>query len=171
MSHYPYAPGLNQEDKHGTYFSVLPNELLKLLNLYYYYPIKITIYSSIIDTDEYFLEVNVERYYNGKKRDVTDFSFHLKEFILFLMDAPEGKSYPEHNSHDESYSGMSIEKFKNHITIMSYSMIGNIELVYDAYETSVLIEKLQKIRSNIGIYMHLNLSSLEIKTKLQKYSY
>ena len=173
-----FAPGLNQEDKLGTYFSLLPNELIRLIDIYYYHPLKIYV-TSFPDIDpneprptDYFLSCLMVGYCNGKINERISISFEISELLAILLDPIKDKYYPTADYLDISLTNMvQVHTLVNQTSLSVSTVISYIEILYDAYKTKKLIEKLETIKADIEKYLNRNLSAQEIDTLLEKYAY
>ena len=165
-----FAPGLNNEERNGLYFSLLPNELIKLLDYFYYFPIKIDVLSVAgYDGSIYYIDAIFYRYYvhrNAINNDLFNMGFHMPKFLNFLLDSIN-EIYPE----DRKHSHIHVKKELNQINITLNTMSETIQIVYDNYEKNVLIKKLQKIHSDIEKYKRIGLSHVELNVKIQEYPY
>lgn len=170
-----HAPGLNGEEKEGTYLSLLPNDLIKLLDFFYYFPLKIKVnsVSTYEDEPELFVDIFIIRsFYSGKNRDSVQTGIRLYEFIEFLSNPILSKIYPELNFENDSYGNMDYVQIlilKDGLEIYISTALSTITIVYDDYETKMLLKKLKAIQTDANKYQIM--SRDELIKKLEKYAY
>jgi hypothetical protein len=151
------GPGLGSEDKRGRYFSLLPIELLYIIQDYYYYPVKITITDFNENTS---METLIERIKGEQDIDSINTKLNLNEMLNSLRRG--GRHYVgklgislEGPEVDFVYSGSDV----------------HIKIQYNEYETKVLFDKLKLIQHEIRSYRNAGLSASDIEAKLTRYVY
>ena len=172
-----HAPGLNREDKRGTYFSILPSELIIMLDYYYYFPIKIKILSVSKGQNgvgDYNVTTEIMRYCNGELRDTIYMDFSINDVIEFISNGKEGQIYPTFDPEWSQEIYMQFAKIRilpNQIEIYMNTMYDTIKVMYNEYDTKIFLQKLKLIQNQINEYILLGLRRSEIKNRLVKYSY
>lgn len=170
-----YAPGLNDDEKDGTYFSLLPNDLVKLLDFFYHFPLKIKINNILTyeDEPELFMDIFITRsFYSGKNRDSVQTGTRFYEFIEFLSNPVLNKIYPELNFENDSYDTTQLVKIRtlfDGIEMYISTMSSVMTITYDEYETKMLLKKLKAIGNDINKH-RLKMSFDELK-EIMKYTY
>lgn len=153
------GPGLGSEDKRGNYFSLLPIELLYIVNDLYYYPVKISITSF---SQGGFIELLIERMSGEREIDTISMTLQLSKLLESLRKGGRYKA----GQFEIWLEGQEI-KF---ICSNSADMI-HITIQYDRYETKVFFNKLHRIQHEIKGYRSLGLSTLDIEEKIMRYIY
>ena len=160
MSRYTYAPNLYSEDRVGTYFSLLPDELLKLISYYYFYPVSIHVSTHDLQTSKSL--ISIYRQSGPKNYESISMKVNLS---LFLNSLEQTNSYKPKN--------MAILLFANTLSISSinYPYPNRIDVNFDEYETTILLQKLHFINDQLRKYINLGLNETAINTRLTRYVY
>lgn len=153
------APGLDSRGRRGTYFSLLPLELLELLNIRYYYPIKIGIINFHADMS---MELVIERKRGSEIMDTI-----TTELVLSaLLTKKKSSSQITYKEKD-----ISISIVENVVVFYMDKGRTRFTIQYNEYESEVFFEKLMFIQAEIDKYRQRRLPASSIAMKLSEHSY
>ena len=149
-------PGLKENERSGTYFSLLPRELRQLLEYYYVFPIRVWVAGGSLNNDNIFLSLQLSR--NGVQ---------LIDNVLVYIDIIEFlKNDGHYNDKKVQFWILKPDELGIHMS----KPPDDIYIYYNKYETSQLKAKLNFILSQINKYKTQNLSSTVIIKKI-RYAY
>lgn len=153
------AAGLDSRERRGTYFSLLPIELLEILNIHYYYPIKIGIINYHADMS---MELIVERKRGNEIIDTITTELMSSALLAKKKSASQA-----------TYKGKDIDVSIVEDVVLFYIDKGNTRftILYNEYETKVFFEKLSFIQAEIDKYRQRRLPASSIAIKLFEHSY
>lgn len=145
-----------KESRIGTYFSLLPSELIDLIYYYYVFPIQIVSISPFFADDT--LQLRISRKNGPESIDEIVAYMNITEF---LNDMTKTGTYRA----DEVLTSIDHGK----LTIKMAVLPWVLSIIYNQYETEVFLRKLKFILDLIEEYVKQGLSNTVIISKIRYY--
>ena len=145
-----------KESRTGTYFSLLPNELIDLIYYYYVFPIQLVINNRIFTRDT--LQLIISRKNGPQSLDEITAYMNVTEFLNELNTTGAYRD-------EEVLASINHNKLTIKMTVLPWVL----SIIYNQYETEVFLRKLRFILTQIEEYIRQGLSDTVIISKIRYY--